>query len=100
MPRNDKSKTDRTDKIRKILAGLQKYFGNVNLTLLRASYTPAALQAFLQADVARPEDVVEAALAGLEAGDLEVLADGTSRQIEQALSQGVWRRHSSVVTSR
>jgi hypothetical protein len=52
MPNNDKSKTDRADKIRKILAGLQKYFGNVNLTLLGTSYTPAALQAFLQADVA------------------------------------------------
>jgi short-subunit dehydrogenase len=38
----------------------------------------------------RPEDVVEAALAGLEAGELEVLADGTSRQIKQALSQGVY----------
>ena len=52
MPNNDKSKTDRADKIRKIQAGLQKYFGNVNLTLLGTSYTPAALQAFLQADVA------------------------------------------------
>jgi hypothetical protein len=52
MPNNIKSKTDRADKIRKIQAGLQKYFGNVNLTLLGTSYTPAALQAFLQADVA------------------------------------------------
>jgi NAD(P)-dependent dehydrogenase (short-subunit alcohol dehydrogenase family) len=38
----------------------------------------------------RPEDVVEAALGGLEGGDLEILADGTSRQIKQALSQGVY----------
>jgi len=40
----------------------------------------------------RPEDVVEAALAGLEAGELEVLADGTSRQVKQALSLGVYLR--------
>jgi NAD(P)-dependent dehydrogenase (short-subunit alcohol dehydrogenase family) len=39
---------------------------------------------------ARPEDVVEAALNGLEAGEVEVLADGTSREIKQALSQGVY----------
>jgi NAD(P)-dependent dehydrogenase (short-subunit alcohol dehydrogenase family) len=38
----------------------------------------------------RPEDVVETALGGLEAGELEILADGTSRQIKQALSQGVY----------
>ncbi len=39
---------------------------------------------------ARPEDVAEAALAGLEAGELEVLADGTSRQVKQGLSQGIY----------
>lgn len=38
----------------------------------------------------RPEDVVAAALDGLEAGELEVLADEMSRQIKQALSQGVY----------
>ena len=52
MPKTYKSKTDRADKIRKVQAGLTKYFGNVNLTLVGTSYTPAALQAFLQADVA------------------------------------------------
>ena len=52
MPKTYKNKTDRADKLRKIQAGLQKYFGNVNLTLLGTSYTPAALLAFLQADVA------------------------------------------------
>jgi NAD(P)-dependent dehydrogenase (short-subunit alcohol dehydrogenase family) len=39
---------------------------------------------------AKPEDVVAAALDGLEAGEAEVLADGTSRQIKEALSRGVY----------
>ena len=34
MPKTYKNKTDRADNLRKIQAGLQKYFGNVNLTLL------------------------------------------------------------------
>jgi NAD(P)-dependent dehydrogenase (short-subunit alcohol dehydrogenase family) len=38
----------------------------------------------------RPEDVAEIALAGLEAGEVEVLADGPSQQIKQGLSQGVY----------
>jgi hypothetical protein len=51
MPGNDKNKVARADRIRKVKAGLQKYFANGNLTLVGTSYTPAALQALLQADI-------------------------------------------------
>jgi hypothetical protein len=51
MPGNDKNKGARAERIRKIMAGLQKHFASANLTLAGTSFTPSALQAFLQADV-------------------------------------------------
>jgi hypothetical protein len=51
MPRNDKNKAARAERIRKVMAGLQKHFASANLTLAGTSFTPSALQAFLQADV-------------------------------------------------
>src|SRR5271170_3938184 len=51
MPGNDNNKTTRAARIRALQAGLTKYFGSTNLVLLNTSYTPVALQAFLQADV-------------------------------------------------
>jgi len=34
-----------------------------------------------------PRDIVEAIYTGLEAGELEVLADDTSREVKQALAE-------------
>ena len=51
MPNTRTNKTTRADKIRKIKAGLTKYFGGTPLVLAGTSYAPAALQAFLQADI-------------------------------------------------
>jgi hypothetical protein len=52
MPGTDKNKSSRADRLRKVQAGLKKYYTNVNLTLAGTSYTPSALQDILQADVA------------------------------------------------
>ncbi len=51
MPSNHKSKTTRADAIRKVKAGLSKYYASTPLVLAGTSYKPAALQTFLQADV-------------------------------------------------
>jgi hypothetical protein len=51
MPGNDKNKAARAERIRKVMAGLQKHFASANLRLAGTSFTPSALQAFLQADV-------------------------------------------------
>ena len=39
---------------------------------------------------ADPNDVAKAAIAGIENGELEVLADSTSIQLKQALSAGIY----------
>ena len=51
MSKSKVSKTTRADKIRKVKAGLQKYDASTSLVLAGTTYTPTALQAFLQADV-------------------------------------------------
>jgi len=51
MPNTRTNKTTRADRIRKIKAGLQKYYANTPLVLAGTSYKPADLQAFLQSDV-------------------------------------------------
>ena len=51
MSKSKVSKTTRADKIRKVKAGLQKYYASTSLVLAGTTYTPPALQAFLQADV-------------------------------------------------
>jgi hypothetical protein len=45
------NKTTRADAIRKVAAGLAKYYAKGTLTLAGTSYTPAALQKFLQGDI-------------------------------------------------
>ena len=51
MPKTITNKTTRAERIRNVKAGLTKYFGSTALVLAGTSYLPAALQAFLQADV-------------------------------------------------
>jgi len=51
MPNTRTNKTTRADKIRKIKAGLTKYYASTPLVLAGTTYQPADLQAFLQADV-------------------------------------------------
>jgi hypothetical protein len=51
MPNTRVNKTTRANLIRQVKAGLTKYFGSTPLVLAGNSYKPAALQAFLQADV-------------------------------------------------
>jgi NAD(P)-dependent dehydrogenase (short-subunit alcohol dehydrogenase family) len=50
-------------------------------------YTDTPLTAGLDVDKADPRDIVAAIYDGLEAGELEVLADDTSRWVKQNLSQ-------------
>jgi len=51
MPKNITNKTTRADRIRKVKAGLAKYYATTPLVLAGTSYQPAGLQAFLQADI-------------------------------------------------
>jgi hypothetical protein len=50
MPIN-RNKTTRVDLIRKVKAGLAKYYGTGNLVLAGTSFTPAVLQQLLQGDI-------------------------------------------------
>jgi hypothetical protein len=61
------NKTTRADAIRKVLAGLTKYYGNVTLTFAGTSYKPAALQTLLQSDIDANDASTQARAAWLEA---------------------------------
>jgi hypothetical protein len=61
-----KNKTARADRIRKVKAGLQKYYGNSNLVLAGTSFTPANLQAFLQGDIDANDASMQAKAAWLD----------------------------------
>jgi hypothetical protein len=63
----NRTKTSRADRIRKIKAGLTKYFGTNNLVLAGTSFTPAALQTFLQSDVDANDASTQARAAWLNA---------------------------------
>ncbi len=51
MSKSKESKTTRADRIRKVKAGLQKYYASTSLVLGGTTYTPAALQSLLQGDI-------------------------------------------------
>ncbi|GGM34156.1 SDR family oxidoreductase [Promicromonospora citrea] len=50
-------------------------------------YTDTPMTAALDVPKEDPRDIVEAIYTGLEAGELEVLADDTSREVKQALAE-------------
>lgn len=50
-------------------------------------YTDTPMTAALDVPKENPRDIVEAIYTGLEAGELEVLADDTSREVKQALAE-------------
>src|SRR5690606_4149279 len=50
-------------------------------------YTDTPMTAAVDVPKEDPRDIVEAIYTGLEAGELEVLADDTSREVKQALAE-------------
>ena len=51
MPSRNRTKVQRVQAIRTVMSGLEAHYGATTLVLRRTTYTPAELQAFLQADV-------------------------------------------------
>ena len=51
MPRRNRTKVQRVEALRAVMAGLETHYGATMLVLRRVAYTPAELQAVLQADV-------------------------------------------------
>ena len=51
MPRMNRNKVGRVERLRALKAGLELHFGATTLVLVRRPYSPAELQAFLQQDV-------------------------------------------------
>ncbi|RZL93656.1 MAG: SDR family NAD(P)-dependent oxidoreductase, partial [Variovorax sp.] len=56
------------------------------VTSLHVGYMDTDMAAHAQGEKASPDQVARQALAGVEAGQFEVLADETSRQLKQSLS--------------
>ncbi|WP_225847566.1 SDR family oxidoreductase [Streptomyces sp. HPF1205] len=59
------------------------------VTALHMGYVDTDMTAAVQAPKSAPADIVRTALAGLAAGDFEVLADDTAKQVKSGLSAGV-----------
>lgn len=59
------------------------------VTALHMGYVDTDMTAGIQAPKSAPADIVRTALAGLAAGDFEVLADDTAKQVKSGLSAGV-----------
>jgi NAD(P)-dependent dehydrogenase (short-subunit alcohol dehydrogenase family) len=59
------------------------------VTALHMGYVDTDLIAHLDTPKSAPQEIVRAALDGFEAGDFEVTADDTAKQVKSALSLGV-----------
>jgi NAD(P)-dependent dehydrogenase (short-subunit alcohol dehydrogenase family) len=59
------------------------------VTGLHMGYVDTDLIAHVDAPKSHPADIVRTALAGFEAGDFEITADDTSKQVKAALSLGL-----------
>lgn len=69
----------------------------VHVVGLHVGYVDTDMTAGVNAPKSAPEDVVGAALDGVEAGDLEVLADEVSRQVKAGLSAPIEALYPQVV---
>jgi NAD(P)-dependent dehydrogenase (short-subunit alcohol dehydrogenase family) len=63
---------------------------NTQVVGLHVGFMDTDMAAGVEAPKSRPEDVVKAALAAIEAGETEALADETSRNLKTGLSAGVY----------
>jgi hypothetical protein len=89
MPTVIRNKTTRADRIRKILAGLTAHFSGTTIVLGGTSYKPAALQAFLQADVAANDASTQAKAAWISAVHTAQSTDSATDIVLTALEQFV-----------
>jgi hypothetical protein len=85
MPNKITNKTPRANAIRQIKAGLAKYFGSTALVLAGTSYKPAALQAFLQADVGANDASTQARASWLSAVKIAKSTDSATDPVLEAI---------------
>jgi len=70
------------------------------VTGLHVGYVDTDLIAHLDTPKSAPGDIVRTALAGFEAGDVEITADETSKQVKAALSLDVTALYPQVIAGR
>jgi hypothetical protein len=89
MPKTIKNKTTRADRIRKIKAGLQKYYATTDLVLAGTSYKPGDLQTFLQADVDVNDASTKARASWIQAANVAKSTDETTDPVLRAIRSQV-----------
>ncbi len=89
MPNKKESKTTRADRIRKVKAGLQKYYPATSLVLGGTTYTPSGLQAFLQKDVDANDASTAARASWLESVKLAKSTDEATVPVLDAIERVV-----------
>ena len=98
MSKSKVSKTTRADKIRKVKAGLQKYYPGTNLVLGGTTYSPAELQVFLQADVDANDASTVARAKWLGAVTAARATDATALPVLTAIEHAVQAQYAGSAT--
>jgi len=93
MPNTRKNKATRANLIRQVKAGLAKYYGSTTLVLAGTSYKPAALQAFLQADVDANDASTAARANWLNTVKVSQSADSETDAVLRAVKAQVLAQH-------
>lgn len=93
------SKTTRADRIRKVKAGLVKYYPAVNLLLGGMTYTPSDLQVFLQKDVDANDASTAARASWLQAVAAARACDASTDPILAAIEHAVQAQYAGSTTA-
>jgi hypothetical protein len=89
LPNSIRNKTTRADAIRKVCAGLTKYYGTTNLVLAGTSFTPAALQTFLLSDIDANDASTQARAQWLNAVNVAEDTDSKTDPVLRAIRTAV-----------
>lgn len=85
------NKSTRQDAIRKVMAGMSKYYGNLpSVRLAGTVFTPAALLQFLQADIASSDAADQARADLLKAVEAQTATRGKTNVVLRAIKSLVF----------
>jgi len=88
------SKATRQDRIRKVMAGMSKFYGNQRtVRLAGTTYKPADLQKLLQADITSSDAADQAKAAWLKAVNAQMKTRGTTDPVLRAIRHLVLGDH-------
>jgi len=94
-----RNKTTRADAIRKVCAGLAKYYGKGTLILAGISFTPAALQKLLQGDIDANDASTQARAQWLNTVKVARSTDSTTDPVLRAVRAAVTSQYAEATNA-